>query len=367
MDDFSDLNRSADDNEEFSTESDLNEKENDAEKDALNEVEREALSDVEKEAMSDVEKDVMSDVERDVLNDVEEDAISDVEEDEMKDLHDAEEDDLKDAEEDGLHDGEEDGLHDAKEGGLGNAQGDDLDDVKSANEGDVEQVAANGGIFQGGDIFHSGGVFQSGDIFQRGSTFQRGDHQQGDYEGDADPHDEDQPGEGPDGESHLLQDPQKSGLKEDTHKKEDDYSHTLNEPPSNKEQFGTNTNETNNPPSNGEGKNGHIDNDSLNPMDPIQLGKKRYEHFIIHPSNQNDMSLFEGINKKLTFPSLSPTDFPIPGKEEESSTMYHFAPEKLGYKHNNGLNPSEGYLLIYPHVSRNSVPPKIRKKKLRCC
>ncbi|KMZ79457.1 hypothetical protein PVIIG_06557 [Plasmodium vivax India VII] len=323
--------------------------------DALKDTQKEAASDVE-DALRDAQKEAESDAERELLHDVEE-----------EDLHDAEEDDLKDAEEDGLHDGEEDGLHDAKEGGLGNAQGDDLDDVKSANEGDVEQVAANGGIFQGGDIFHSGGVFQSGDIFQRGSTFQRGDHQQGDYEGDADPHDEDQPGEGPDGESHLLQDPQKSGLKEDTHKKEDDYSHTLNEPPSNKEQFGTNTNETNNPPSNGEGKNGHIDNDSLNPMDPIQLGKKRYEHFIIHPSNQNDMSLFEGINKKLTFPSLSPTDFPIPGKEEESSTMYHFAPEKLGYKHNNGLNPSEGYLLIYPHVSRNSVPPKIRKKKLRCC
>ncbi|SBS85525.1 conserved Plasmodium protein, unknown function [Plasmodium ovale curtisi] len=95
--------------------------------------------------------------------------------------------------------------------------------------------------------------------------------------------------------------------------------------------------------------------------------KSRYEHLVIQPYDQKNGNLFKVNNKKFTFPSLSPTDVPVPGKEKENITMYHFNPEKLGYKYNNGLKPSEGYLLIYPHISHNTVPPKIRKKKLQCC
>ncbi|KJP88951.1 hypothetical protein AK88_01445 [Plasmodium fragile] len=357
MDDFSDLNRSADENEEYSTESDLNEKENDVEKEPMSEVEREAISDVEKDEISDVEKEEISDVDN-ALKDEQKEATSDAE---RELLHDVEEDGLQDtaekdlhnAEEDSLHNGDEDSLQDAEEGALDNAQGDDLDDVKSTNEGDVEQAASHTGVMN--DPVVSGVVHQSGD------------HDHSDYEGDSHPHEDDQPGEDPDEPNHLFQDPQESGSSEDTHKKEDDYSHTVNAPAQNKEEFNESNNETNNHPSNGEGKNDQINNNPLDSMDPIEFDKKRYDHFLIHPWNQKNMSLCEGINKKLTFPSLSSTDLPIPGMEKESTTMYHFNPEKLGYKYNNGLNPSEGYLLIYPHVSHNSVPPKIKKKKLRCC
>ncbi|SBT39580.1 conserved Plasmodium protein, unknown function [Plasmodium ovale wallikeri] len=99
----------------------------------------------------------------------------------------------------------------------------------------------------------------------------------------------------------------------------------------------------------------------------LKVEKSRYEHLVIQPCDQKNGNLFKGNNKKFTFPSLSPTDVPVPGKEKENITMYHFNPEKLGYKYNNGLKPSEGYLLIYPHISHNTVPPKIRKKKLQCC
>ncbi|ANQ09006.1 Uncharacterized protein PCOAH_00036140 [Plasmodium coatneyi] len=349
MDEFSDLNRSADDNEEYSTESDLNEKENDV-KDATSEMDREAMSDVEKEAVSEVEGETISDVEKEAISDVEntlndeqKETASDAEREllhevEEEDVHDKEEEDLQDDDEDVLQDDDEDVLQDAEEDVLQDDEGDDLDDVKSINEEDVEQVAPNTGMMN--DPVVSGGVYQSDD------------HHHGDD---------------PDGANHLFQDPQEIGSSEDTHKKEDDYSHTLNEPPTHKEQFSETMNETNNPPSNGEGKNDQINKDTFPSLDPIEFDKKRYEHFLIYPSYQKNMSLSEGINKKLTFPSLSPTDFPIPGKEEESITMYHFNPEKFGYKYNNGLNPSEGYLLIYPHVSHHSVPPKIKKKKLRCC
>ncbi|ETW37961.1 hypothetical protein PFTANZ_01392 [Plasmodium falciparum Tanzania (2000708)] len=96
--------------------------------------------------------------------------------------------------------------------------------------------------------------------------------------------------------------------------------------------------------------------------------KNRYDNnLVFQPSDEKNRNLFQGHNKKFTFPSLSPTDVLIPGKEHENITMYHFNPEKFGYKYNNGLKPSEGYLLIYPHISHNSIAPKIKKKKMRCC
>ncbi|SOV74627.1 conserved Plasmodium protein, unknown function [Plasmodium sp. gorilla clade G3] len=96
--------------------------------------------------------------------------------------------------------------------------------------------------------------------------------------------------------------------------------------------------------------------------------KDRYDNnLVFQPSDEKNRNLFQGHNKKFTFPSLSPTDVLIPGKEHENITMYHFNPEKFGYKYNNGLKPSEGYLLIYPHISHNSIAPKIKKKKMRCC
>ncbi|CRH01047.1 conserved Plasmodium protein, unknown function [Plasmodium relictum] len=111
-------------------------------------------------------------------------------------------------------------------------------------------------------------------------------------------------------------------------------------------------------------------NDELNEDENkgnIKYEKGRYENLVMQLSDQKNMNLIQGMNKKFTFPSLSPTDVLIPGKENENITMYHFNPEKFGYKYNNGLKPSEGYLLIYPHISHNSIPPKIKKKKIGCC
>ncbi|KOB59921.1 hypothetical protein PFHG_01684 [Plasmodium falciparum HB3] len=82
--------------------------------------------------------------------------------------------------------------------------------------------------------------------------------------------------------------------------------------------------------------------------------KNRYDNnLVFQPSDEKNRNLFQ--------------DVLIPGKEHENITMYHFNPEKFGYKYNNGLKPSEGYLLIYPHISHNSIAPKIKKKKMRCC
>ncbi|SCO58860.1 conserved Plasmodium protein, unknown function [Plasmodium berghei] len=52
----------------------------------------------------------------------------------------------------------------------------------------------------------------------------------------------------------------------------------------------------------------------------------------------------------------------------DTISMYNFNPYQLGYQPNNGLNPSQGYVFIYPHITKNSKPPKIKKnKKLACC
>ncbi|CAD2083737.1 conserved Plasmodium protein, unknown function [Plasmodium vinckei brucechwatti] len=53
--------------------------------------------------------------------------------------------------------------------------------------------------------------------------------------------------------------------------------------------------------------------------------------------------------------------------DTEKVCMYNFNPRQLGYQPNNGLNPAQGYVFIYPHITKNSKPPRIKKKKLTCC
>ncbi|SCN58697.1 conserved Plasmodium protein, unknown function [Plasmodium chabaudi chabaudi] len=53
--------------------------------------------------------------------------------------------------------------------------------------------------------------------------------------------------------------------------------------------------------------------------------------------------------------------------DTEKVCMYNFNPRQLGYRPNNGLNPAQGYVFIYPHTTKNSKPPRIKKKKLTCC
>lgn len=90
---------------------------------------------------------------------------------------------------------------------------------------------------------------------------------------------------------------------------------------------------------------------------------------VYNPKNINltDNGTNKDARKHILFPSLSPTDIPIPGKENENLTMLHMDPEKCGYKYSSGVNPAEGYLFVYPHVSNNNTPPKIRKKRVGCC
>ncbi|KEG00323.1 hypothetical protein YYE_04834 [Plasmodium vinckei vinckei] len=53
--------------------------------------------------------------------------------------------------------------------------------------------------------------------------------------------------------------------------------------------------------------------------------------------------------------------------DREKVSMYNFNPRQLGYQPNNGLNPAQGYVFIYPHITKNSKPPRIKKKRLTCC
>ncbi|CDU15917.1 conserved Plasmodium protein, unknown function [Plasmodium yoelii] len=75
----------------------------------------------------------------------------------------------------------------------------------------------------------------------------------------------------------------------------------------------------------------------------------------------------ENINDKQNSKENSKGNICYQLNKTDQISMYNFNPYQLGYRPNNGLNPSQGYVFIYPHTTKNSKPPKIRKKKLSCC